>query len=42
VDNLKDVQNEKDERGISLKKVGIKNFYYPIKVFDQGKVINIR
>jgi GTP cyclohydrolase I len=37
VDNLKDVQNEKDERGISLKKVGIKNFYYPIKVFDQRK-----
>lgn len=34
--NLKDVQNEKDSRGIPLKKVGIKNISWPIKVITKG------
>lgn len=32
---MKDVQNEKDNRGIPLKKVGIKNISWPIKVITK-------
>lgn len=34
---LKDVQNEPDERGIEIEKVGIKNFQLPIYVRDRTK-----
>ncbi|MCX7941987.1 MAG: GTP cyclohydrolase FolE2 [Dictyoglomaceae bacterium] len=32
---MKDIQNEKDNRGIALKKVGIKNISWPIKVLTK-------
>ncbi|HOJ93134.1 MAG TPA: GTP cyclohydrolase FolE2 [Dictyoglomaceae bacterium] len=34
---LKDIQSEKDERNIPLKRVGIKGLEWPIKVLDQAK-----
>lgn len=34
---LKDVQNEKDYRGIYLRKVGIKNIYWPIKIITKNR-----
>ncbi len=35
--NLKDIQNMKDERNISIDKVGVKNINYPIIVLDKVK-----
>ncbi len=34
---MKDVQNEKDYRGIYLRKVGIKNIYWPIKIITKNR-----
>lgn len=34
---MKDVQSEKDERRLPLKKVGIKNIEWPLKVLDKTK-----
>lgn len=34
---MKDIQAEKDTRGISLDKVGVKGVRYPIKVWKKGK-----
>lgn len=35
-DNLKDTQNERDDRGIAIDRVGIKDLKYPIRVMEKG------
>ena len=34
---MKDIQNQRDHRNISIDKVGIKNLRYPITVLDRNK-----
>lgn len=37
VKTLKDVQSERDERRVPLKKVGVKNIEWPLKVLDKAR-----